>query len=223
MLDETLTHSRLDADSFSLNPAPASPIELVKDACALWEQQALKSKAKIRCIIKGEIPDEIIFDKYRYEQCINNLLSNAVGTGLGMNITKQIIERMGGSISVRSEIGLGTMFAMSVPIVEVEKETSQKEVLEAVQSTTPAIEIMPTPDLPEPIDVTSTGLVDKMLVDAQPAPTPYSDLHILVVDDNPTNHIVIKSLLGSVVGAITLASNGSLSRKLNVRLNLAFF
>ena len=273
MLDETLTHSRLDADSFSLNPAPASPIELVKDACALWEQQALKSKAKIRCIIKGEIPDEIIFDKYRYEQCINNLLSNAVkfahggkidviltvvektpqnsylvlavkdtgigmtpeqqsrifdaykqadqsissrfgGTGLGMNITKQIIERMGGSISVRSEIGLGTMFAMSVPIVEVEKETAQKEVLETVQSTTPAIEIMPTPDLPEPIDVTSTGLVDKMLVDAQPAPTPYSDLHILVVDDNPTNHIVIKSLLGSVVGAITLASNGAEALKI---------
>jgi len=47
-----------------------------------------------------------------------------------------------------------------------------------------------------------------MLEAAQPADTPYSNLKILVVDDNATNHVVINSLLGSVVGEIFNANNG---------------
>lgn len=294
MLDETLTHSRLDTDSFSLDPAPASPSEIVSDVCALWEQQALKNNGVIRCIIKENVPDTILFDKYRYEQCVNNLLSNAVkfthggtieviltvlekpnqkpylvlavkdsgigmtdeqqshifdayaqadksissrygGTGLGMNITKQIVERMGGTISVRSKIGLGSMFAMSVPlvvteaIVEINSPTTNETML------TPNLDenfAQPTPSHPTPIEVapetletsneieliidpepleieTSKNLVETMLDNAQPETTAYSDLRVLVVDDNPTNHLVIKSLLGSVVANISLASNGT--------------
>ena len=294
MLDETLTHSRLDTDSYILDPMPASPAEVVRHVCAIWEQQAHKNNNKIRCIIKDTVPDIVLFDKFRYEQCVNNLLSNAVkftqdgtidvvltvmtkqinpqlvlaikdtgigmtaaqqetvfeaytqadksissrygGTGLGMNITKQIVERMEGSISIRSDLGSGSMFVMSVPLLTVEDENTvepsvtldqelpTKQVPDIAQIETPASindpiqAAVPAPSQAEPANAiqitpegkpaTSQSLIDEMLVQAEPEVTAYSALRILVVDDNPTNHLVVKSLLKSVVAGITLASNG---------------
>lgn len=37
------------------------------------------------------------------------------GSGLGLSIAKMIIERMGGAISVVSEVGVGTEFTFSIP------------------------------------------------------------------------------------------------------------
>ncbi len=39
------------------------------------------------------------------------------GTGLGLSITKKIIEDHSGSISVHSDLGEGTTFVVSLPIV----------------------------------------------------------------------------------------------------------
>jgi signal transduction histidine kinase/AmiR/NasT family two-component response regulator len=287
LLDETLTHSRLDNDGFSLDPNMSSPAEVVGDVCALWEQQALKNNSTIRCVIKETVPDEVYFDKFRYEQCANNLLSNAVkfthggmidvmltcvekdgggphlvlavkdtgigmtkeqqsrifdaykqadetissrfgGTGLGMNITKQIIERMGGTISVRSQIGSGSMFAMSVPItsesleseeafqdavIQSQGQVDDKQTVQiATEIEQPPIDIIESKQEKsiEPEGITSsTNLIDHMLTDAKPEVTAYSELRILVVDDNPTNHLVLKSLLGSIVSEIMIANNGT--------------
>ena len=39
---------------------------------------------------------------------------NSQGTGLGLSICKQIIEKMGGSVSVKSKLGLGTQFSIII-------------------------------------------------------------------------------------------------------------
>ena len=39
---------------------------------------------------------------------------NKSGTGLGLSICKQIIEEMGGSVSVTSQVGVGTDFIIQV-------------------------------------------------------------------------------------------------------------
>lgn len=44
--------------------------------------------------------------------------SSIEGTGIGMTITKQLVEAMGGSISFTSEIGLGTTFTVTLPFDE---------------------------------------------------------------------------------------------------------
>ena len=41
------------------------------------------------------------------------------GTGLGLAITKQIIGEMGGTIAVSSEVGVGSRFTVSWPVLRV--------------------------------------------------------------------------------------------------------
>ena len=38
------------------------------------------------------------------------------GTGLGLAVSHQIIERHGGTIDVESEVGVGTTFTISIPV-----------------------------------------------------------------------------------------------------------
>ena len=106
------------------------------------------------------------------------------GTGLGMTITKEIIELMGGSISVRSQLGKGSVFVLSLPYTENTEEAFEED---------------------------CNHLVDQLLEDAQPEETNYSRLKILVADDNATNHMVVMSLIDSLVAEVHLASDGQLS------------
>jgi signal transduction histidine kinase len=64
------------------------------------------------------IPDqyrEIIFDRFR--QADYNIKGKHGGTGLGLAISKAYIEFMGGRIWIESEIGKGSIFYFSLPVI----------------------------------------------------------------------------------------------------------
>jgi len=54
-----------------------------------------------------------IFDEFTRER--NTTQSKIGGTGLGMPIAKKLVDIMGGSISVESEVGRGTRFTVTLP------------------------------------------------------------------------------------------------------------
>lgn len=55
-----------------------------------------------------------------------------IGTGLGMAITKQYVNLMGGEIYVKSEIGVGSVFTIKLAFEEVENGNLKKKKIEKI-------------------------------------------------------------------------------------------
>ena len=69
-----------------------------------------------------------IFEAFTREQ--TSTVSGIQGTGLGMAITKSIVDMMGGTISVASEEGKGTEFVVNIPCKLSEKAAQHEQVPE---------------------------------------------------------------------------------------------
>ena len=73
-----------------------------------------------------------VFEPFEREQ--TSTVCKVEGTGLGMPITKNIIEMMGGTISVSSEKGKGTVFTVELPLKIVEKNPEESGIENLLQS-----------------------------------------------------------------------------------------
>ena len=72
----------------------------------------------------GGIPEDVqarIFDPFFTTKAAEK------GTGLGMGICKRIVEDFGGSLTFRSQMGMGTTFVISFPIVGAEADNKPKQ------------------------------------------------------------------------------------------------
>ena len=67
------------------------------------------------------------FDAFTREQ--TSTVSGIQGTGLGMAITKKIVDMMGGTISVNSEEGSGSEFIVYLPCRIVDKASEDDRIL----------------------------------------------------------------------------------------------
>ncbi len=69
---------------------------------------------------------DYIFEKYK--QLDSNLTIEYRGAGLGLYITKNLVELMNGSINVLSEPGNGSCFSVTIPVDEIYSADKQEEI-----------------------------------------------------------------------------------------------
>jgi CheY-like chemotaxis protein/two-component sensor histidine kinase len=67
---------------------------------------------------------KVIFDRFRRIEGDGSV--ELSGLGLGLSITKAYVEMLGGTISVRSTIGLGSVFSFSIPLKLDQREKTIK-------------------------------------------------------------------------------------------------
>ncbi len=121
-----------------------------------------------------------LFDSFkRLEENKNHYIE---GTGLGLNITRQLVELMHGTIEVSSEYGKGSCFTVIIPQIIVDK-TVMGTIQEANRR---------------------DGHVKKEYKPKLYAPT----AEVLIVDDNEMNLLVLKSLLKRTAIKLTMAHGG---------------
>ena len=74
---------------------------------------------------------ETIFDAFTRAE--NSTTNKVQGTGLGMAITKSIVELMGGNIGVESQRGKGSTFSFSIWVDSCEEEKSTGQQMDTVR------------------------------------------------------------------------------------------
>jgi signal transduction histidine kinase/ligand-binding sensor domain-containing protein/DNA-binding response OmpR family regulator len=136
-------------------------------------------------IAAGQLP--LIFD--RFYQVDGTATRAAEGTGLGLALTKELVELMGGQISVSSQEGKGTEFTVALPIT---------------RQAPPAQEHLTGPGAPTP-------LPDRPMAQSvrRPAGGSTGLPQLLLIEDNEDVAFYIQSCLEGRF-ALTLAPNGAL-------------
>lgn len=114
-----------------------------------------------------------------FEQAENSITRKYGGTGLGMSITEQLVGIMGGKISVRSESGKGTVFAITLPINKplYSGTAGQPPVMPANEAPVPmpkaeTIRELPQPSPAEPTETIAQPNAEPARDEAIPAPNP---------------------------------------------------
>ncbi|MCR5672135.1 MAG: response regulator [Lachnospiraceae bacterium] len=127
--------------------------------------------------IKKDEIDKVFELFVRLDERLNRSVE---GTGLGMNITKQLVELMGGEIKVYSEYGKGSVFTVIIPQFIRSEKGDMIGVLEHKDV------------IKQHVGVGFTA----------------EDARVLIIDDSKTNLIVAKALLRDTKAQITTGISG---------------
>ncbi len=88
-------------------------------------ENSLHVKVKDTGLGIPETEQSRIFD--RFYQVESTERQNSGGTGIGLSLTKEIVERIGGTISVKSQPGKGSEFEVVLPVTQNAPETSSEQ------------------------------------------------------------------------------------------------
>ena len=139
----------------------------------------------------GIAPENLdkVFD--RFYQVDGSHTRAGEGTGIGLALSKELAERMGGGIRVESELGVGSVFTFWLPIRSVGVTSSHPDTLTAA----PHFEMTPSrPDTGFGTDASGSNFRDRTPI--PPAISGESKPLALVVEDNADLRRFIKNSIG---------------------------
>jgi two-component system sensor histidine kinase ChiS len=113
------------------------------------------------------------------------------GAGIGLAITKQLVELHGGTVSVESEVGIGSKFTISLPLSGTTREMLSPPV-QMDQLLSRVVEDVRLADSVQPVAVGNSG----------------TGYRILVVDDEPVNVQTLVNYLTLANYQVTTVANG---------------
>jgi len=222
---DILQYAKIGKGKISLQEANYSPLELIQSMVKIITNRAESKALIVNISINEKVPNLVHGDADRVKQVLLNIVNNAIkfthqgsisislefeqskqrlnfcivdtgigieesdqeklfkpfsqvddsttrqfeGNGLGLAISKDLVQLMHGEIHLSSRLGEGTTCEFSIPYkIAIEKP-----------------EIKP-----------------------QKSNKCFNDVNILIVEDNPTNQLVLKKMLKKTVTSITLANDG---------------
>jgi signal transduction histidine kinase len=122
----------LDVPSLAVNADPDQLVEVVLNLCTnalKYSSQESPVLVRGRAGPAGDVARLVVCDRghgipaddqpqlfQKFFRARNVRESSATGTGLGLYITKKLVEAQGGTIRLRSRVGHGTVVRVSVPL-----------------------------------------------------------------------------------------------------------
>jgi two-component system, sensor histidine kinase ChiS len=144
---------------------------------------------------------EIIFESF--EQGEGSTARTYGGTGLGLAVTKQLVELHGGNISVKSQLGVGSQFTFTLPISQGQAEQTAEISLIQDRVSIPLPEIS-LPTIPE----FSFTTKNKQIKNNAEVTVSSEGVKVLIVDDESVNLQVLFNILSLQKYEIYQATNG---------------
>lgn len=146
-----------------------------------------------------------------FEQADGSTSRNYGGTGLGLSVSKQLVELHGGQIWVESEVKQGSQFTFTLPLSDQKRDKTSVSPQRRPRSRSSEISTVRHPATLKAAKLPIVAANDNS--DLTPNLTPQltsdgSHFNILIVDDEPVNLQVLANYLLLENYSITQANNG---------------
>jgi signal transduction histidine kinase len=105
----------------------SNAVKFTREGTVTLQAERAGDEIVVRVIDQGigiaNSDQELIFEKFK--QVGDTMTGKPSGTGLGLAISREVIERHGGRIWVESELGVGSTFLFSLPLIEASGESGE--------------------------------------------------------------------------------------------------